>query len=203
MSTDHHFTNVKVTPGFHFQERELAAQLFWQAFRGKLGRIMWPEARALDFIASNLDPNFALAARDCDGNLLGLAGFKTASGALLGGGLTELATSYGWIGALWRGPILELLERDIEPDVLLMDGIFVSSDARGGGVGTALLDAIVDTARHLQLSKVRLDVIDSNPRARALYEREGFVEISTESIGVLRYLMKFRTSTRMQRSIVD
>ncbi|WP_424985936.1 GNAT family N-acetyltransferase [Microbulbifer sp. S227A] len=181
----------------------MAARLFWQAFRGKLGRIMWPEQRALGFIGGNLDPQFALAARDHHGTLLGLAGFKDRNGALLGGDFRSLAASYGWFGAFWRGALLELLERDIEPDVLLMDGIFVSQAARGRGIGTALLRAICDTARARNLSAVRLDVIDTNPRARALYAREGFVEIDTQDIGLLRLLLNFRTSTRMQRNFAD
>ncbi len=203
MTSKHLSDQLTITPGFRPHDRELVAKLFWHAFRGKLGKIMWPERRALDFVAANLDPDFALAARDHAGNLLGVAGFKTSDGALLAGDLRSLAASYGWFGALWRGAILGLLEREVEPDVLLMDGIFVARTARGQGVGTALLHAICDTARARGLSAVRLDVIDVNPRARALYQREGFVEIDTQDIGFLRYLMNFRSSSRMQRPTGD
>lgn len=155
-------------------------------------------AKAIRFIAPALDPGFAISAHDKDGKLLGVAGFKTAQGALLGGELRDLAQVYGWFGALWRGILLSLLEREIEPGVLLMDGMFVAEDARGQGVGGMLLRAIKDTARAIGAQSVRLDVIDINPRARALYEREGFVAGPISHIGPLRYLFGFRTSTEMR-----
>ena len=82
--------------------------------------------------------------------------------------MRDLAGVYGCLGALRRGLLLSPLERKIEPDVFLMDGIFVTPAARGRGVGTALLRAITDTARLTGCRSVRLDVIDTNPRARAL-----------------------------------
>lgn len=69
MTANHHSTYVEVTQGFHPHERALAAQLVWQAFCGKLGRTIWPKTRALDFIGTNVDPKFALDARDRDGNI--------------------------------------------------------------------------------------------------------------------------------------
>lgn len=44
---------------------------------------------------------------------------------------------------------------------------------RGRGVGTALLAALIDAARQLQLTRVSLSVEDANS-ARRLYERAGF-----------------------------
>lgn len=45
----------------------------------------------------------------------------------------------------------------------------VDAAARSRGIGTRLLDASCDHARDLGETSVRLDVIDTNPLARALY----------------------------------
>jgi GNAT superfamily N-acetyltransferase len=115
----------------------------------------------------------------------------------VGGGLRDLAAIYGWIGTLWRLPILALLERDVKPGILLMDGIFATTAARGKGVGTLLLQSNKAEAKRRDAHSVRLDVIDSNPRARALYERQGFVAQDTHSIGPLRHLFGFSKATTM------
>ena len=77
---------LSITPGFHETEHTAVAHLFWQAFQGKLSLLLRPEAKTLQFITSALNPDFAIAARDADGTLLGVAGFKTSEGALVGGG---------------------------------------------------------------------------------------------------------------------
>ncbi|MDJ0826163.1 MAG: GNAT family N-acetyltransferase [Rhodobacter sp.] len=187
----------QIAPGFAEDQRADAARLFWHAFQGKLGLLMRPEAKALAFFTATLDPAFAISATALDGTLLGLAGFKTADGAFAGGNFRDLARVYGTPGALWRAPLLALLERTLAPDTLLMDGIFVAETARGQGIGTALLDAIKAKAQARGLAHVRLDVIDTNPRARALYERQGFVAGHTEHLGPLRHLFGFRTVTTM------
>ena len=192
---------IRIERGFHESERALAAHLFWQAFSAKLGKVMGPEARALRFFEAAMDPAFALAARDDDGALLGLAGFKTAQGGLVAGELQDLAQVYGWFGALWRGMLLGALERDVKPDVFQMDGIFVDASARGRGVGTALLQAVLQEAAQRGLAEVQLDVIDSNPRARALYERVGFKVVGTETTGPLKWIFCFSSATRMRCTV--
>ncbi len=189
--------NVTIARGFREDQRAAAASLYWQAFRGKLGPLMRPEDKALAFFRAVLDPAFAINAAAPDGTLLGLAGFKTAQGAFVGGGLRNIAGTYGWPGALWRAPLVSLLDRRLEPGTLLMDGIFVAEEARGHGVGTRLLDAIKAEAAQRGLARVRLDVIDTNPRARALYQRQGFVAGMTEHLGPLRYLFGFSSAQTM------
>lgn len=192
---------ITLTKGFAESERDQVAALYWQAFSSKLGTVMRPEGKALNFLRTVVDPAFAISARDPSGQLLGIAGFKTADGALVGGELGDLQTAYGLWGSLWRGTLLSVLERDLESGVLLMDGIFVSEEARGHGVGTQLLHAILDEARSRNLAQVRLDVIDNNPRARALYERVGFTAGQTDHFGALRLLFGFSNATRMTHSL--
>lgn len=127
------------------------ARLYRHSFSAKLGRILGhilgPDARAVAFFAQITNPEFALIARDTDGTGFGIAGFKTSNGARTGGGMRDIARHYGWLNALWKRPLLGLLERELGPDTLLMDGIWVDAAARGSGVGTALLDAVKKEAR--------------------------------------------------------
>jgi GNAT superfamily N-acetyltransferase len=190
-------SSFTISNGFSDRERAGVARLYWQAFSTKLGRLLGPDARALSFFSQIIDPDFALIARDTEGTVIGVAGFKTAKDSLTQGGMRDLAQHYGWLNTLWKGPLLGLLERDLADDTLLMDGICVDASARGLGVGTALLHAIKAEAKTRNLSQVRLDVIDINPRARALYTREGFIAGPPQHIGPLRLLFKFSNSTPM------
>ncbi|MFU1479004.1 GNAT family N-acetyltransferase [Roseovarius sp. C7] len=194
-------TGFSIHPGIPMDQRDRAAALYWEAFGPKLSRVMGPTPRAEGFLRDLFDDRFALSAVDARGQLVGLAGFKTHEGSLTGGGLGDLARSYGWAGALWRGLVLALLERETLRDVLLMDGICVAREARGQGIGSALLDAILAEARRHDLPRVRLDVVAENPRARALYERKGFVAAGDSELGLLRHVFGFDRATAMYRSV--
>ncbi|SEW39127.1 Acetyltransferase (GNAT) family protein [Cognatiyoonia koreensis] len=187
--------------GIPEHDRDRVADLYWQAFEQKLGLVMGPSDKGRSFVRRVLMSDHALCAHTDDGALLGVAGFKTHAGALVSGTFADLRQIYGLFGASWRGFLLNMLERDTENRRFLMDGIFVAPEARGRGVGTALLGAITDTARDRGYEEVRLDVIDSNDRARALYEREGFTAIKTARLGPLRHIFGFRSATTMVRAV--
>ena len=181
--------------------RSDAARLYWQAFGGKLGLVLGPEPLAFRLLDRVMQGDHAIVALSHHGALLGLVGFKSPDGAFAGGGLADLRSVYGLPGALWRAGLLRLLERDLDNDRFLMDGICVANAARGQGVGTALLQAIYAEGRSRGYPSVRLDVIDANPRARALYERQGFKPTRTSKLGLLRLVFGFSTATTMVRSL--
>jgi GNAT superfamily N-acetyltransferase len=56
--------------------------------------------------------------------------------------------------------------------------MFVRPEARGRGVGRAILDALIDEARALGASSVVLETGTRQLHALALYRRAGFVEIA-------------------------
>ncbi len=201
MTTIHPPAAFTVQSGLRPEHRAQVAQGYWHAFARKLHYPLGPQAKAVRFIESVLDPNHAISAVSDQGEFLGVAGFKTPQGALVGGGFKDLARVYGWGGALMRAGLISLLERDCSNDTLLMDGIFVAPGARGRGVGKALLRAIEAHAVSSGLQQIRLDVIDTNPRARALYEREGFSEKSVVSMGLLGRVFGFSSATEMTKSI--
>lgn len=192
---------MKITTGIPEANRAEVAALYWEAFGEKLGFVLGPKYRALIFITSVLRSDHGICAHDERGRLLGVAGFKTSQGALVGGDFKDLRRVYGWVGATIRILLLAVLERDVENERFLMDGIFVAPEARGQGVGTALIDAICEEARVRGYRQVRLDVIDTNPRARALYLHEGFEETGTHHLGLLRHIFGFSASTTMVRDV--
>ncbi|MDB4054147.1 GNAT family N-acetyltransferase [Octadecabacter sp.] len=192
---------MKTSLAFSDDERGKIAVLYWEAFGPKLNIVTGPDHRGIAFMNDVLDPTHALCARDHDGHLLGVAGFKTHDGALMGGRARDMAKYYGWVSSLWRIGLISFLERDTENARFLMDGIFVSNRARRKGVGTALLDAVCAEAKARGYGEVRLDVIDTNPRARALYERQGFVATDTQHLGLLRHVFGFKSSETMVRPV--
>ncbi|MGW3492828.1 N-acetyltransferase family protein [Streptomyces sp. NPDC001020] len=56
-----------------------------------------------------------------------------------------------------------------------IQGLAVADEARGAGVGRALLRAAQDEARRLGARRITLRVLGHNAPARGLYESEGFV----------------------------
>lgn len=190
-----------ISTGIPQADREKAAELYWEAFGQKLGHVLGPKHRAHAFIAKVLRADHGICAHSRDGRLLGVAGFKTSQGALVGGSFADMRDIYGIAGAAIRITLLTVLERETDNERFLMDGIFVAPDARGKGVGTALLGAIAIEARKRGYRHVRLDVIDSNTRAKTLYLQEGFEVVKTQSIGPLRYVFGFKAATTMVREV--
>ncbi len=192
---------VTIRHGFPASQRNEAADLYWQAFGGKLGRVMGPRDKALQFLDAVIRPDHAIVAVGDDGRLLGLAGFKSPLGSFASGGPEELRRIYGWFGSIWRAGLIRALERDVDNDRFLLDGICVARQARGHGIGAALLHAFCDEGRQRGYTAARLDVIDTNWRAKALYEREGFVIDSTDDIGLLRFAFGFRHAHAMVKPL--
>ncbi|MBM1220367.1 GNAT family N-acetyltransferase [Ponticoccus sp. SC2-23] len=192
---------LKITLGFDDTERPAVAALYWEAFGGKLGRLMGPERKALPYIADALSPDHAFCARNAADDILGVAGFKSPDGALVNGQLAGMVPHYGIPGALWRMAALAALSSDVDNTRFLIDGLFVAAPFRGQGIGSRLLQSIVQEAADRGYDEVRLDVIDTNSRARALYEQRGFEAVGRNRIGPLSALFGFSSATVMVRRL--
>ncbi|WP_343080769.1 GNAT family N-acetyltransferase [Ostreiculturibacter nitratireducens] len=185
--------------GFFDADRADIAELYWQAFGGKLDRVMGPADKAKCFIRAVASPRHAISARAPDGTLLGVAGFRSGEGALVSGGFADLRAVYGYWGAIWRRGLLSLLLREVDNGRFLVDGIAVRAEARGHGVGTALVGALCREAQARGYGEIRLDVVAENIRARSLYERLGFVTVRTERSRLMAALFGFSDAVTMVR----
>lgn len=179
---------------------ERVAELYWDAFGRKLGPALNPPGTARGFIAAHLHHDRGIAAL-VDGEVVGVAGYQLGGRALTRGGTRDVLATYGSFRGLPRLLLLALLSRTPAAHELVMDGIAVSPECRGRGIGSLLLTEVAAVAADHGCRRIRLDVIDVNPRARALYERHGFTAARTEHTPYLRGLMGFSAVTTMYRPV--
>jgi len=120
------------------------------------------------------DP-LSFAASPGDDRISGLDAARAALGddsqALFGAFLAE---ELAGIVSLVRHPKRKLVHR------AAIYGMYVREEARGRGLGRALLDAAVAQAREWGLRQLHLSATDAAPGARALYEAAGFRHWGTE-----------------------
>ncbi|WP_455351958.1 GNAT family N-acetyltransferase [Streptomyces sp. SYSU K217416] len=192
---------VTVRRGVPAGAERRAAELYWDAFGRKLGPALNPPDKAVPFIAAHLNADRAVCAL-LDGELVGLAGYQLDGRALTGGSASAVLRTYGYLRGLHRVLLLALFERRPARGQLVMDGIAVDPRMRGRGVGSLLIEEVAAVAAEQDCRQIRLDVIDTNPRARALYERRGFTAARTEHTPYLRGLLGFGAVTTMHRPVL-
>ncbi|MFF9571948.1 GNAT family N-acetyltransferase [Streptomyces sp. NPDC014685] len=191
---------VTVRRGVPAGAERRAAELYWDAFGRKLGPALNPPGKAVPFLAAHLNADRAVCAL-LDGQLVGLAGYQHDGRGLTGGSARSVLRAYGPLRGPYRLLLLALFERRPAPGQLVMDGIAVDPGMRGRGVGSLLLEEVAAVAAEQDCREIRLDVIDTNPRARALYERRGFTAVRTEHTPYLRGLFGFGAVTTMHRRV--
>ena len=89
----------------------------------------------------------------------------------------------------------------VDADCLYLDTIAVEPDLQGDGVGRRLMDRVLDEARGRGKTRVGLYVIARNQRARALYERLGFIALHIEHLRLFASVTSFRDTIYMEREL--
>lgn len=176
------------------------AHLFLQAFARKLQPILGHRDDAYHYLVDNLDLSRVIAATS-NGKIVGIAGYHDQGRQLVVVTLRRLCKQYGLWAGLKQFAWAVVSARSPKANELLMDGISVHSDYRGRGIGSQLLDAICELAAELGKEKIRLDVINTNPDAKRLYERKGFVVTKTQELNSFSKAFGFESVSTMVRNI--
>lgn len=191
---------IIIQQGFHEAQRIQVAEIYVAAFERKLTPLFNTKDIAIPMVAAELRPPCCFTAADEAGQVLGVAGFQHSGESFVNFSARALMRRFGWLsGALRYGATL-LFERKPDKTLLQMDGIAVHGEARGLGIGTQLIAALEAFALQEGYGGVRLDVVDTNPHARRLYERLGFMAQRTAVYPFLRSV-GFTSVTTMIKSL--
>lgn len=191
---------VIIGDGFNDDQRERVADLFWEAFGRKLrpGFVDERAGRAVLFATLRSD-RMLVASRS--GEVLGICGYHHDGVGSIDLSWSNVKGVISFPSFLRATLVLAIISTTNRKGALVLDGIAVQGAARGQGIGTALLNAATRKAEVSGASVLRLAVIDSNPKARALYEREGFHEVQAGSIGPLAGIYGFKNYVNMERTV--
>ncbi|WP_304454822.1 GNAT family N-acetyltransferase [Nocardiopsis sp. YSL2] len=189
---------VDIGMGFSEDERARVGGLYWEAFRRKLSPAFAEDGAGREFITAAMRPDRVIAAR-VEGTVTGVCGVHHGGRGAFDPAWSEMTTRLGAVGAVRALLALTPLHRRAPEGVLVLDGICVAQDHRGRGIGSLLLEAADSYALRHGLSAVELSVVDTNPRAEALYRRRGFTPVGSASLGFLSGLYGFGSSTALRR----
>ena len=193
-------TTIDVGHGFKESERDQVGALYWEAFRRKLGPAFTNDAAGLTTIQAAIHSDRMLVAR-IKGEIAGVCGYHEQGAGAANLSWDLLRAHLSLAAAIRAVLFLSVLSNKERENVLVLDGICVHGDKRGRGVGTMLLDAAFDHARSQNMKAVQLSVVDTNPRAEALYRRLGFETIDTGSLDFLAPVYGFDRHTTMERKL--
>ena len=185
-----------------YEFRASAIRLYFTALKEKLEPILGSDGRAIEALESNIATDKCLVAI-CDEKLVGIMGIQTDKGGFLNPSLKTMVRIYGILGGILRMGGLVILHHTTGNDELYVDGVAVAHEMRGKGIGSRLFDLLERIASKKRIRTISLEVIDTNPRAKALYEHLGFEVMKTQTLRPLSLFVKFpfSSSTLMAKKI--
>ena len=182
--------------------RASAIRLYFNALKEKLEPILSSDGRAQEALASNIATDKCLVAI-CNEKLVGIMGIQTNKGGFVNPSLKTMVRIYGLPGGILRMSGLAILHHTTSTDELYVDGVAVASEMRGKGIGSHLFDLLEQAVLKKRIKTISLEVIDTNPRAKALYQRLGFVPVKTQTLWPLNLFVgfPFRSATLMAKTM--
>ncbi len=199
-------SQLEITPHLASPEQlAQAAAVYYEGFAHKLDGLEFisrPPAQAIRILIASIQPEMATYAL-LDGRVVGVAGMQYRGRRFYVVPWRVWRAEFGVVGGLRRWLWFRLGQQFVHPaaDALRVDGIAVSAAARGLGVGTQLMAALDAHARAAGLRAVELEVVDTNPDARRLYERLGFVVLKEQHYGRLTAGGGFTGATYMRKEL--
>lgn len=181
------------------------ATIYYQAFAPKLKHLeLFPQSdtQAVSILSESLNLHRGLCVVG-DGEILAVAGLEYDGQRFVTFRWTPLLKTFGWFGALWRYLWIQMLRQFQRPatNTLRIEAIAVSEAARGKGIGTLLMENILNRARALGYQTVTLEVVNTNADAQKLYERLGFRTIRSSWYGPITAHAGFTGANYMQKQL--
>jgi len=164
------------------------ADLFLSALGEKFIPILGKKSKAKRLLELSIHRDNCFSAVSESG-LLGFLAFQVNKTTFLNPSLSTIISVYGIFGGILKAIGLSMLAHKAKVGEMHIEAVAVSELARGKGIGTKLFDSLFQLANEKGCSVVTLEVVDTNPRAKKLYEKMGFEVVKQDKIWPLNKLI--------------
>ena len=193
--------DVKIEFGIAEKYMTQAAEIYYDAFRVKLASLKGSRERVVALLAKIFNPQQGIVAIQ-EGQCVGLAGLHFDGQYFTKIKASVFVEGLGWFYGLMGFMAFHAFEPKIAKDEMRIECLAVAPDTRGQGIGTLLLKNVDELARSKVFSAVRLEVVDTNPNAQRLYERQSFQVTRTQHYPLFRNLAGYSAVNTMIKKLV-
>ncbi|QOS79538.1 GNAT family N-acetyltransferase [Paenibacillus sp. JNUCC31] len=182
---------IEIAMKLNPQQQEQVANLFYDAFPLKV-KYLWFFAKsreqAVELLAQSIQFEQGIYAIRND-EVIGFLGYNIGKKAFAPANYIAFRKVYPPFASMWRYFFYTFYLRFhlYDEDILQIDPIAVSEKAPGNGLGKLLLNEVEKLAKSMKITKINLEVVDTNPSAQKLYERFGYIikkELTSGSFNV-------------------
>lgn len=191
--------SIEITYGIPKNQKLRVAKIIFDGFWDKYVNIFGSRRKSIYALVQFLREERTIVALQ-KGVVVGVGGLKFKNRGFMDLNLPSLIRILG-LGTLrailmgWPFYIVSVKENE-----LFIDSLAVAKNMRCKGVGSLLIEFVVDFARSNEYSKIKLLVIERNWRAIKLYKKMGFKEEESRNIPFpLDRLFGFRKIKEMIR----
>ncbi len=168
---------VKMERGIPEEKLGDAVDILLEAFAEKIANELRPHSpeQAARIIKASINPDLGQVVLSEEGEVLGVIGIASYKKAFSHIPLALLLREFGFFGAIprWVLVLIEDLFRAKRGEWRI-EVLAVREGFRAKGVGTMLLKATIEAAKREGVKALTIEVVDTNPGAKSLYERLGF-----------------------------
>jgi ribosomal protein S18 acetylase RimI-like enzyme len=191
---------IEIIHGLPAQFRLQVAEIYYDAFRQKIIPLVRSQEKGINLLQQLFNAQHALIAMVQD-KCVGVAGLHYDDQYFVEPKLSVFVHELGGLRGIPGYLFFHAFEPTPSKEKLHIECLAVSSTMCGKGIGSLLLKEIIQLAGEKRYHKVCLEVVDTNPDAQRLYERQGFTVTSIKRYPYLRKIVGFSAQNLMEKEI--
>ena len=165
--------NIEITNFTEDFKKSDMLRIFYDSFERKITAFIKSKQKARSIYENSLNTDRIMLAVE-DKKITGMAGLHYDDRNFTDIKYDTLKMHYNPLNSFFMYWMLRLMTPKVQKGTVRIDSLAVDRSYRGKGIGTKLIEGVIEFARQNGYSEVLLEVVDTNPKAKVLYERMGF-----------------------------